>query len=187
MKIICIDHCFTKDPISLELRPDSALLRENDTFYMKNGSTYSFQAGIALRISRVTKCISAKFAKRCFDQIRLAVAFKDDTLWEELSKKGISTMPATCFDYSLALSEGSLSGNSCEEMELNLEHESQKETFRFSSSGYTIEELISAVSESLTLKVGDYVVILFPKRYVAKVGRIMCSLMGDTLLDFEIK
>ncbi|MBQ0080314.1 MAG: hypothetical protein KBS95_02020 [Alistipes sp.] len=187
MKIICIENCFTDKPISMEFRPDSSHLRENDPFYLKCGESYSFHAGIALRISRITKCINPKFASRNFDQIRLAIAFKNETLFNELESKGISTMPATCFDYSLALSEDSVESVDFNNLDVNLEYDSKEDTLKFSSSLYSIEKIISTVSESLTLKVGDYVVVLFPNHYEAKVGRVKFSIMDKTLLDFEIK
>ena len=88
MKIICIgrnyaDHAaelndgaaLPKEPLFF-LKPDTALLRNNDPFYIPSFSErVDYECELVVKINRVGKCIDRRFAHRYYDEIGLGIDF----------------------------------------------------------------------------------------------------------------
>ena len=88
MKIICIGRNYAEhvkelhntaggpDGLPTEpvffLKPDTALLRNNDPFYIPSFSQeVHYECELVVRINRVGKCIEERFAHRYYDEVGL--------------------------------------------------------------------------------------------------------------------
>lgn len=160
------------------LRPDTALLRCGDPFWVPEGADIEARLCLVVRINRVGKAIQRRFAHRYYSEVGLGVAFADATKLREAAAKGLPWEIATCFDRSAAVSQVFLpqdvvTGEAMPGAE-------------FPAS--QIDEKIALVSQSMTVKMGDliYVGIEAPRR-VEPGDRIVELMAGVKLLDFQIK
>ena len=206
MKIICIgrnyaDHAkelhdgaeLPKEPLFL-LKPDTALLRNNDPFYIPSFSNeVHYECELVVRITRLAKCIDEKFASRCYEEVGLGIDFTARDIQREAIAKGLPWELAKGFDHSAALSNefiplAELGGdvqNLHFEMELNGEVRQQGFT---GDMLFTVDKIISHISRYMTLRIGDLIYTGTPVGVgEVKAGdNIKARLGGRTLLDFDI-
>ncbi|MBR6759703.1 MAG: fumarylacetoacetate hydrolase family protein [Alistipes sp.] len=206
MKIICIgrnyaDHAkelydgaeLPKEPLFF-LKPDTALLRNNDPFYIPSFSNeVHYECELVVRITRLAKCIDEKFASRCYEEVGLGIDFTARDIQREAIAKGLPWEIAKGFDHSAALSNefiplAELGGdvqNLHFEMELNGEVRQQGFT---GDMLFTVDKIISHISRYMTLRIGDLIYTGTPVGVgEVKAGdNIKARLGGKTLLDFDI-
>ena len=206
MKIICIGRNYAEHVRELDhtreipkvpqffLKPDTALLRNNEPFYIPSFShDLHYETELVVKINRVAKCIDEKFAHRCYDEVGLGIDFTARDLQRECIAKGLPWEIAKAFDHSAAISP-------CFIPLTTLQHDIQNLHFEMALNGKTVQQghtenmifgvnrLIAYVSQFITLKIGD---LLFTGTPVG-VGplhpgdRIVASLEGHTMLDFDI-
>ena len=100
MKIICIGlnyrkHAIEMDwPIPLEpvmfLKPDSSLLKNNKPFFLPDFSeNIHYEVEVVIKISRLGKGISAKFAHRYYDEVTLGIDITARDIQSRQSKAGM--------------------------------------------------------------------------------------------------
>ncbi len=191
MKIICIgrnyaDHAkemhapLPKSPLFF-LKPDSSLLPKKTPFYYPEFTqNLHYECEIVVRINKLGKNISPKFASTYYTEIGLGIDFTARDLQEECKAKGLPWERAKAFDGSAVISERFIS-----KQELNLEkldfhllkndeivQQGNTKDFIFS-----IDTIISYVSQYMTLKIGDLIFTGTP----AGVGPVQ---IGDTLQGF---
>ena len=92
MKIICIGRNYAEHAAELHeqlndsgklpeepmffMKPDTALLRNNDPFYIPSFSQeVHYECELVVRINRVGKAISERFAHRYYDEVGLGIDF----------------------------------------------------------------------------------------------------------------
>ena len=92
MKIICIGRNYAEHAAELHeqlndsgklpgepmffLKPDTALLRNNDPFYIPSFSKeVHYECELVVRINRVGKAIAERFAHRYYDEVALGIDF----------------------------------------------------------------------------------------------------------------
>lgn len=207
MKIICIgrnyaDHAkelndgaeIPREPLFF-LKPDTALLRNNDPFYVPSFSReVHYECELVVKINRLAKCIDEKFASRCYDEVGLGIDFTARDLQREAIQKGLPWELCKGFDHSAALSPefvplAELGGdiNNLEfEMELNGE---LRQHGRTKDMLFSVDRIISYVSKYMTLKIGDLIYTGTPVGVGAvKPGdNIKARIGGKTLLDFDVR
>lgn len=105
MKIICIGRNYAEhvkelhntaggpDGLPTEpvffLKPDTALLRNNDPFYIPSFSQeVHYECELVVRINRVGKCIEERFAHRYYDEVGLGIDFTAATSNARRSPEG---------------------------------------------------------------------------------------------------
>ena len=207
MKIICIgrnyvDHIqeldgnrnIPSEPLFFA-KPDTALLRNNDPFYVPDFSNdLHYETELVVKISRLAKCIDERFAPRCYDEVGLGIDFTARDIQRECMAKGLPWEICKAFDHSAAISPEFLSlkalGKSIQdlhfEMHLNGEIRQRGDT---SLMIFGVNRLISYVSRFMTLRMGD---LLFTGTPVG-VGPVRpgdcleARLEGRKLLDFDIR
>ena len=110
MKIVCVENALhSADDLYLTVRSDSSVLRNNDNFYMPSFShDMRCTVGYMLRVTRLAKCMTEKFASRCYDAVGVAVAFTAQDVVERNCALGRPCDEAYCFDKSIALSPDSV-------------------------------------------------------------------------------
>lgn len=185
MKIVVIDK---KSRISI--RPDNAVLRNNDDFYMPHFSQDIIcDYGYVVRITRLAKCIAKKFASRCYDSITAGVTFIARDTMQQAIENGLPTDEAYCFDHSTAIgTEWLLPEQLTGECSLNLRIGEVSNSTIHSNVIEIIDQCLSDVSNKLTLKTGDLVFIASDSANSVKEGdNINVKINNTTTLNFLIK
>jgi 2-keto-4-pentenoate hydratase/2-oxohepta-3-ene-1,7-dioic acid hydratase in catechol pathway len=204
MKIICIGRNYVahahefneavpEEPIFF-MKPDTALLRNNDPFYIPDWSNdVHHEIELVIKINRIGKNIEKRFANRYYDEIGLGIDFTARDVQAELKKKGLPWEKAKAFDKSAVLSANFFSKRIFPDDEaikfyLNINGETVQE----SHSGMMIfdfDELIAHISKYVTLKIGDLIYTGTPANVgPVKIGdRLEGYLEDKKMFDFQVK
>jgi 2-keto-4-pentenoate hydratase/2-oxohepta-3-ene-1,7-dioic acid hydratase in catechol pathway len=204
MKIICVGRNYVahakelnneipEEPV-LFMKPDSALLRNNDPFYIPDWSNdVHYEVELIVRISKLGRSIEKRFAQRYYKEIGLGIDFTARDLQNKLKDKGLPWEKSKAFDHSAVI---------CSEfLPVDLFPDRNAIHFRLDKNGQTVQEgdsslmifpiddIISHVSKYFTLKIGDLIYTGTP----AGVGPVQ---VGDRLegylenvkkFDFQVK
>ncbi len=146
------------------------------------------------KINRVVKCIEERFASRCYSEVGLGIDFTARDMQRTAIEQGLPWEFCKAFDHSAALSPTfvdleELGGDVSKlhfEMELNGEVRQSATT---SEMLFSVDKLISYISQFVTLKIGDLIYTGTPVGVGAvKAGdNIKARLEGRELLNFDIK
>ncbi len=204
MKIICIGRNYVAHAQELNndvptepvifMKPDSALLRNNEPFYIPDFSNdVHHEIEIVVKISRVGKNISERFAHRYYNEIGIGIDFTARDLQNQLKNKGLPWEKAKAFDKSAVLSNTFISKSKLPDSKaINFKLVKNGELVQTGNSSlmiFTIETIIAQVSKYFTLKIGDLIYTGTP----AGVGSVQIGdrlegfLEEEKLLDFMIK
>ncbi len=207
MKIICIGRNYAEHIAELDhtddiprspqffLKPDTALLRNNDPFYVPDFSReVHYETELVLKIDRVGRCIEERFANRYYHEVGLGIDFTARDLQQECIAKGLPWEICKGFDHSAALSPcfvplSELGGdvrNLHFEMSLNDEIRQRGDT---ADMIFSPDRIVSYVSRFITLKIGDLIFTGTPVGVgpVWPGDRLRATLEGRTMLDFDIR
>ena len=171
MKIICIGLNYRKHALELGwpvpdepvvfLKPDSSILKNNKPFFLPGFSTdINYEVEVVLKISKLGKGISAKFAQRYFDEITLGIDITARDLQTRLKTAGMPWELSKCFDgaaplgHFISVSSIKDINNLDFRLEINNEVRQQGNT---SDMIFSINEIIEYVSKFFTLKTGDLI------------------------------
>ena len=211
MKIICIGRNYAEhvkelhntaggpDGLPTEpvffLKPDTALLRNNDPFYIPSFSQeVHYECELVVRINRVGKCIEERFAHRYYDEVGLGIDFTARDVQREAIRQGLPWERAKAFDRSAALSPHFIPleelGDDVQRLRFELELNGRVcQRGDTSLMLRTVDRLIACVSRYMTLKMGDLLYTGTP----AGVGPVhpgdtlRATLEGRELLNFDIR
>lgn len=171
MKIICIGRNYAEHVAELDhtrdlpgkpqffMKPDTALLRNNDPFYVPAFSRdLHYETELVVRINRVGKAIEERFAPRYYDEVGLGIDFTARDLQRECIAGGLPWEIGKAFDHSAALSPqffplAELGGDVQRlhfEMSLNDEVRQRGDT---SQMIFGVNRVIAYVSQFVTLKI----------------------------------
>jgi 2-keto-4-pentenoate hydratase/2-oxohepta-3-ene-1,7-dioic acid hydratase in catechol pathway len=204
MKIICIGRNYVAHAQELNndvpdepvffMKPDSALLRNNDPFYIPDWtSEVHHEIELVIRINRIGKNIEQRFAHRYYDEIGLGIDFTARDVQKELKQKGLPWEKAKAFDQSAVI------GSTFLPVSIFPDPESIRFSLQINGSIvqegnselmiFGFEEIISHVSKYMTLKIGDLIYTGTPAGVGAvKIGdHLKGYLENKKLLDFRIK
>ena len=206
MKIICIgrnyvDHIkeFDNGEPSAEpiyfMKPDTALLRNNDAFYIpKFSEQVDYETELVVKINRVGKCIEERFAHRYYDEVGLGVDFTARDLQRRAMAEGLPWEQAKGFDHSAAISPRFLSlselGKSVNELRFEMTiNDEVRQVGEPKMMIHSVEKIISYVSKFMTLKMGDLIYTGTPAGVgpVKKGDVLRATLEGVELLNFDIR
>ena len=170
MKIICIGRNYAKhieelanerpeNPVVF-LKPDSAILPKKNPFFIPPFSNdIHYEVEVLVKINKVGKHISEKFAHKYYDEIGLGIDFTARDVQQECKMKGLPWEKAKAFDGSAVVGEFYPK----EQFDLaNLKFQlTQNEAIvqdgNTNEMLWKIDELISYVSQYFTLKKGDLI------------------------------
>jgi len=202
MKIICIgrnyvDHIAElgnerpQNPV-IFMKPDTAILRNNDPFYYPEFSKdIHYECELLVKIKKEGKFIEEQFAHKYYDEIGLGIDFTARDIQAKAKEKGLPWETAKAFNGSAPISdfiskEGFDIKQTKYELHVNGELRQQGDT---SLMLWPVDELIAYVSRFFTLKTGDILFTGTPKGVgPVKIGdRLTGSLAGRKMFDFEVK
>jgi len=203
MKIICIGRNYVAHAKELDneipdepvifLKPDSALLRNNDPFFIPGFSNeIHHEIELVVRICRLGKNIERRFAHRYYKELGLGIDFTARDLQDKLKAKGLPWEKAKAFDKAAALGNTFIPKENLALSAIKFRLDINGSTVQSGDSAlmiFPIDEIIEQVSKYFTLKIGDLIFTGTP----AGVGpvhigdRLEGYLEGQKLLDFMIK
>lgn len=206
MKLICIGRNYAAHAVELNdgaelpkeplffLKPDTALLRNNDPFYIPSFSNeVHYECELVVRITRLAKCMDVKFASRCYEEVGLGIDFTARDLQREAIAKGLPWELCKGFDHSAALSNQFIPlaelGGDVQNLEFEMELNGEVRQQGFTKDMlFTVDEIIAHVSRYMTLRIGDLIFTGTPVGVGAvKAGdNIKARLGGHELLNFDI-
>ncbi len=204
MKIICIGRNYLAHARELNnevpdepvffMKPDSALLRNNDPFYIPDWTNeVHHEIELVIKISRLGKSIEKQFAHRYFNEIGLGIDFTARDVQAELKSKGLPWEKAKAFDQSAVLSNTFIDKSNFptpEAISFNLNiNGNPVQNGNSELMIFDFESIIAHVSKYVTLKIGDLIYTGTPAGVGAvKIGdRLEGFLEGQKLFDFMVK
>ena len=191
MKLINIINNYSVhgDVPRYHLKADTALLRNNDAFYIPDGvGRVVAEPHIVLRVSRLAKCIGERFAPRCIDAVMAGVSFTAQDMLDELRREGMPWDMAVGFDHSSALSLDMLSRDAMLEGAQFLINDKEVARISLGDMRFTPDRVVSHLSECMTLRIGDLIYLGAPTSFDVVAGdNYKVVIAGTTLLNFDIK
>ena len=177
------------------LKPDTALLRNNDPFYIPSFSReVHYECELVVKINRLAKCIDRRFARRCYDEVGLGIDFTARDLQRDAIAHGLPWEVCKGFDHSAALSPEFIPladlGGDVQRLHFEMRLNGRvRQTGDTSQMLYTVDEIISHVSQYMTLRIGDLIYTGTPAGVgpVSEGDNLQASIEGRTLLDFDIR
>jgi 2-keto-4-pentenoate hydratase/2-oxohepta-3-ene-1,7-dioic acid hydratase in catechol pathway len=181
-------------PPVLFIKPESALLKEGKPFFYPDFSNnIHYETEIVVKIDRLGKNISKRFAHRYYSELTVGIDFTARDLQGELKKIGMPWEIAKGFDYSAAIGdfvkkEELFEGKNSIDFGLNINSQMVQQG-NTSEMIHSIDEIIEYASRFFTLKIGDLLFTGTP----AGVGPVKIDdhlegfVNGRKLLDFYVK
>lgn len=175
------------------MKPDSALLKSNKPFYLPDFSQeLHYETELIVKINRLGKNISQKFASRYYAEIGLGVDFTARDIQRRLKAGGYPWELAKAFDQSAVIGSFLPVEELGDVQQIDFHLDLNGQTVQKGNSRdmiFPIDELIAYTSRFFTLKIGD---ILFTGTPVGvgpvKVGdRLEGYIFDRKMFDFKIK
>lgn len=201
MKIICIgrnyaDHAkemnaaAPSEPMFF-MKPDTSLLRPGTPFFYPNFSKeIHYECELVVKINRVGKNIAEKFAHKYYSEIGLGIDFTARDLQQKCKVKGHPWEIAKSFEGSAAISASFIDKTKLNLSQIIFSLKKNNEIVQEGDSSnmlFTIDRIISYVSQFMTLKKGDLIYTGTPKGVgPVKIGDELLGFIGDEKM-FELK
>jgi 2-keto-4-pentenoate hydratase/2-oxohepta-3-ene-1,7-dioic acid hydratase in catechol pathway len=204
MKIICIGRNYVAHAKELNnelptepvifMKPDSALLRNNDPFYIPDWSNdLHHEVELIVKINKLGKSIEKEFAPRYYAEVGLGIDFTARDVQNKLKDKGLPWEKAKAFDHSAVICKEFIPIESLPNRnEIHFRLDINGKTVQKGNTSlmiFPIDELISQISKYFTLKIGDLIYTGTPEGVgPIKIGdRLEGYLEGKKMFDFLVK
>lgn len=203
MKIICVglnymDHIkemknkIPEVPVFF-LKPDTSIVRNNNPFfYPEFTNDLQYELEVVIKINRLGRNISEKFAHRYFNEIGLGIDFTARDLQRLCKETGMPWEVAKAFDGSAPISDFVPKENFSNLKNISFRLEKNDEVVQKGNTNdmvFHFDSIISYVSRFITLRTGDLIFTGTPSGVgPVKIGDRLKAYLGDKLmLDFFIK
>ena len=203
MKLVCIGRNYSEhakelnNPVPQEpvffIKPDTALLRNNDAFYLPHfSSDVHYEMEIVLKINRHGKHIEERFAHKYYDEISAGIDFTARDVQQYCKEKGLPWEKAKAFDYSAPIGRfinkaaiGDL-GKISFHLEINGETRQKGNT---ADMLFSFDKIIAYISQYVTLKKGDLIYTGTPAGVgaVKEGDRLKGFIENECIFDFNVK
>lgn len=169
MKIICIGRNYAAhidelnntrpDEPVIFIKPDTAIAQSNLPFFIPEFSKdVQHEVEVLVKINRIGKHIQSKFARKYYNEIGLGIDFTARDLQQKLKSNGLPWEKAKAFDGSAVVGkwfDKSALGDLANISFSLLKNGSEVQKGNTSLMLWSIDEIISYVSQYFTLKIGD--------------------------------
>ncbi len=203
MKIICIGRNYSEHAKEMNaptptkpvffMKPDTALLHNNSPFYYPHFTKdLHYECEIVVKICKVGKNISEKFAPNYYQEIGLGIDFTARDLQQECKEQRIPWEIAKAFEHSAPISSKFISKDQLDLSNLNFELKLNDTVVQVGNSKnmlFNIDQIIVYISQFMTLKTGDLIFTGTPAGVgPVKIGdRLIGFLKDNEMFNFEIK
>jgi acylpyruvate hydrolase len=171
MKIICIGRNYADHAKEMNspipsvpmffMKPDVAILRPGTPFYYPNFSKdIHFECELVVKINRVGKNISERFAHKYYNEIGLGIDFTARDLQKQCKEKGHPWEIAKSFEGSAPLSKEFIDKSTLDLADVQFSLTQNGTQVQLGSTKdmiFNIDQLIAYVSQFMTLKKGDLI------------------------------
>lgn len=203
MKIICVglnyalhikefNSSIPEEPV-LFFKPDSAILRDNKPFYIPEFTQQlDYETELVVRINRLGKNISEKFAHRYYDSVALGIDLTARDMQRAARLVGHPWALSKGFDGSAVLSEFIPLSETNGINNLHFHLDKNGETVQRGFTGdmlFNVDQLIAYISRFISLKIGDLIYTGTPSGVgsLAIGDHLEGYLEGQKLIDFQIR
>ena len=203
MKITCIGRNYSahakelnnpvpKEPVVF-LKPDTALLPKSMPFFYPSFSKdIHYEAELVVKIDRVGKNISQKFAHKYYSELSVGIDFTARDLQQECKEKGLPWERAKAFDGSAPVGRfiGKDKFQTLSDLNFSLKINGElKQQGNTGNMLFSIDAIIAYVSQFFTLKIGDLIFTGTPEGVgpIAINDSFEAFLEGEKVLDLKIK
>jgi 2-keto-4-pentenoate hydratase/2-oxohepta-3-ene-1,7-dioic acid hydratase in catechol pathway len=175
------------------LKPDTAILRNNEPFYYPEFSNdIHFEVEILLKVCKHGKHIQEKFASEYYEEIGIGIDFTARDLQQYAKEKGLPWALAKGFNNSAPISRFFPKDHFGNLKQLNFGlkvDDTIRQQGNTSLMLYSFDQIVAYVSKFFTLKKGDIIFTGTPKGVgPVEIGnRLQAFIEDQTLMDFEIK
>lgn len=203
MKIICIGRNYAAHLEELDnerpgepvifIKPDTAIVQSNLPFFIPEFSNeVHHEVEVLVRINRIGKHIQTKFAHKYYDQIGLGIDFTARDIQQQLKSKGLPWEKAKAFDGSAFVGKFYDKSDLGDLKKLSFSLHKNGELVQAANTGlmlWSIDEIISYVSQYFTLKIGDIIFTGTPAgvSQVVKNDLLEGHLNGQKVVSLIIK
>ena len=175
------------------MKPDSALLKDSKPFFIPDFcEQVDYETEMVVRICRLGKNISERFAHRYYDAVTVGIDFTARDLQRKFRAEGKPWELCKGFDNSAAIGDWVPVEKVGDIQHVNFHLDIDGKTVQQGNTGdmlFTVDQIIAYVSRFCTLKIGD---MLFTGTPVG-VGPVQIGnhlegyLENEKLLDFYIR
>lgn len=203
MKIICIGRNYANHAKEMNspipdvpmffMKPDTALLpKKNPFFYPSFTNDLHYECEIVVRIKKLGKNISEKYAHEYYDEIGLGIDFTARDLQKKCKENGHPWEIAKAFEHSAPMSDKFLDKDTLNLNDLNFYLYKNDEIVQHGNTKdmiFTIDKLIAYVSQFMTLKIGDLLFTGTPEGVgPIQIGDVLKGKIEDTdMFTLKIK
>ncbi|KGF28958.1 MAG: fumarylacetoacetate hydrolase family protein [Prevotella histicola] len=142
-------------------KADSALLKDHKPFFIPDDmGKIECEAEVVVRICRLGKTISERFAHRYYDAVTVGIDFTARELQQKLREKGLPWDLCKGFDGSAALGEWVQKDKFLDVQRLRFHLDINGKTVQEGCTSdmlFTVDRIISYISRFFTLKTGDII------------------------------
>lgn len=203
MKIICIGRNYADharelgNPLPTKpvffMKPDTALVTNNKPFFYPGfSSNIHHEVEIVVKINRVGRNIATKFAHRYYNELGVGIDFTARDLQDEQRERGLPWEISKAFDNSAPLGSFISKEELTDPDNIAVRLDINGRTVQTGSSSdmiFSVDRIISYVSEFISLKIGDLIFTGTPAGVgPVRIGdRLQGWLDGRMLLDFYVR
>lgn len=175
------------------LKPDTAILRNNDPFYYPEFSNnIHYEVELLLKINKEGKYVEKQFASNYYNEIGVGIDFTARDLQQKCKEKGLPWEIAKGFNGSAPISKFVDKKNFKDLKNINFKLDLDGETRQNGNSGlmlFDFDDIIAYVSKFFTLKKGDIIFTGTPAGVGEVVigNKLVAYVEDKKMLEVEIK
>ena len=168
MKIICIGQNYRTDNTTVPekplffMKPETSMVVRNRPFFVPDFSKeLYYEIELVLHINKVGKCIQPRFAHTYYDAIALGLDFTAMDVLRQCKEQGLPWETAKAFDYSAPIGEFIKKEELGDLNNLHFQLMKNGECVQDGNSSemiFNFDNIISYVSQYVTLKMGDLII-----------------------------
>ncbi|MCD7711055.1 MAG: fumarylacetoacetate hydrolase family protein [Porphyromonadaceae bacterium] len=178
----------------LFLKPDTAFLKNGRPFFLPSFSKrIEYETELVVRISRLGKNVTPRFAHRYYDAVTVGIDFTARDLQAQLRAEGSPWEISKGFDGSAVVGDfvplDEIDGN-IQALDFSLRIDGQKvQQGNTADMIFPVDEIIAYISQFYTLRMGDLLFTGTPEGVgPVAIGNRLQGFLGDRqLLDFHVR
>lgn len=180
------------DPV-IFTKQDSSIIQPGKPFFVPDfAERFDYETEIVVKISRIAKDVSERFAHRYYDKVTVGIDFTARDLQEKLRAKGLPWDICKGFDGAAALGSWVDKAELGDVQDLHFHLDKNGETVQQGHTAdmiYSVDRIIAYCSRFFTLKTGDLIYTGTPVGVgPVQEGDKLEAYIGDRrLLELKIK